>query len=201
MATPTRGRPRSFDRDAALDKAIRLFWRKGYEATSISDLTGELGIGAPSLYAAFGDKQQLFNEAIEVYGARYGRFAARALDEEPTARDAIIRTLREAAIEYTLPGRPTGCMVISAAQNTANNDVATRLERMRTANVAAFAERIREDVAAGILPAETNPAALARYVGSLMQGMSQSAQDGAGRDELEKVAELGVLAIPTPRAG
>ncbi|WP_330184945.1 TetR/AcrR family transcriptional regulator [Nocardia sp. NBC_01503] len=196
MATPTRGRPRKFDRDAALDKALRLFWRQGYEATSISDLTGELGIGAPSLYAAFGDKQQLFNESIEVYVNQYAGFAARALAEEPTAWDAVARTLREAALEYTEPGLPNGCMVISAGINTTNPEVAAMLEAMRTANVTAFAERIGVDITAGRLPADTDARVLARYIGVVMQGMSQSARDGASRDELRQVAELALQVWP-----
>ncbi|QLY32563.1 TetR/AcrR family transcriptional regulator [Nocardia huaxiensis] len=196
MATATRGRPRKFDRDAALDKALRLFWQRGYEATSISDLTGALGIGAPSLYAAFGDKQKLFNEAIQTYGANYGGFAMRALAEEPTARAAAERTLHEAAAEYTLPGRPPGCMIISAAGNTSNLDVSKMLEDMRNSNVAAFEDRIRTDIAAGILPATANARALARHIGVVMQGMSQSAQDGATLEELQQVAGLAMHAWP-----
>ncbi|WP_327142147.1 TetR/AcrR family transcriptional regulator [Nocardia sp. NBC_01327] len=196
MATPTRGRPRKFDRDAALDKALRLFWQQGYEATSISDLTTALGIGAPSLYAAFGDKQTMFNESIAVYGANYAGFAERALAEEPTARAAVARTLREAAVEYTKPGQPGGCMVISAGLNTTNTEVAAALEHMRTANVHAFAERIRTDIDAGLLPADTDAAVLARYIGTVMQGMSQGARDGASRRELRQVAELALRAWP-----
>ncbi len=102
-----RGRPRSFDRATALEKALMAFWENGYEATSVSDLTRAMDIGAPSLYAAFGDKRSLFEEVVQVYGARYGAFTERALAEEPTARAAVERTLREAAVEYTAPGRPT----------------------------------------------------------------------------------------------
>ncbi|MBL1079536.1 TetR/AcrR family transcriptional regulator [Nocardia sp. 2] len=196
MATQTRGRPRKFDRDAALDKALRLFWRQGYEATSISDLTGELGIGAPSLYAAFGDKQKLFNEAIQSYGLHYGGFAFRALTEEPTARAAAARTLREAATEYTLPGRPAGCMVISAGLNTTNHDIADMLEGMRNNNVAAFEQKITADIEAGVLPESTNARALARHIAVVMQGMSQSAQDGASLEELRYVADLAMRAWP-----
>ena len=99
MAARQRGRPRSFDRDAALDQAVRLFWSKGYEATSISDLTAALGIGVRSLYAAFGDKKALFDEVVEAYSIRYGGWIARALAEEPTAEQAIARILHEAASE------------------------------------------------------------------------------------------------------
>ncbi|MBF6178393.1 TetR/AcrR family transcriptional regulator [Nocardia otitidiscaviarum] len=196
MAAPTRGRPRSFDRDAALDKAIRLFWRKGYEATSTRDLTEELGIGAPSLYAAFGDKQQLFTEAVHCFGERYGGFAMRAFAEAPTARGAAERLLREAAAAYTEPGRPAGCMVVSAGVNTTNSEVAALLRDKRNHNVAVLEERIRADVATGILPADTDPAALARYTAAVLQGMSQGARDGATAAELNKAAELAMRAWP-----
>src|SRR4051794_37478008 len=98
-----RGRPRSFDRETALEKALLAFWEHGYEATSVSDLTRVMGIGAPSLYAAFGDKRALFDEVVTVYTTRYGSRGDRALAEEPTARAAVERTLREAAADYTAP--------------------------------------------------------------------------------------------------
>ncbi|MEW2413971.1 TetR/AcrR family transcriptional regulator [Streptomyces sp. NPDC046866] len=196
MVTGQRGRPRSFDRDAALDKAMLAFWEKGYEATSISDLTGALGISAPSLYAAFGDKRTLFDEVVVVYGGRYGDFAAVALAEEPTARAAMERILREAAEVYTDPAHPPGCMVISAAVNTTSREVAEALRERRTANIELFERRIRADVAAGLVPADTDTAALARYAVAVLQGMSQQSRDGATRQELEAVAERAMLAWP-----
>ncbi|MFD6186566.1 TetR/AcrR family transcriptional regulator [Streptomyces goshikiensis] len=196
MVTGQRGRPRSFDRDAALDTAMRAFWERGYEATSISDLTRELGIGAPSLYAAFGDKRKLFDEVVVVYGSRYADFAAVALAEEPTARAAVGRILREAAEIYTDPAHPRGCLVISAATNTTSADVADALRRRRDDNLAMFESRIRADVATGALPAGTDARALARYAGAVLQGMSQQSRDGATRAELEAVAELALLAWP-----
>ncbi|MGW6614857.1 TetR/AcrR family transcriptional regulator [Streptomyces erythrochromogenes] len=196
MVTGHRGRPRSFDRDAALDKAMTAFWERGYEATSISDLTASIGISAPSLYAAFGDKRTLFDEVVAVYGSRYGDFAGVALAEEPTARAAVERVLREAAEIYTDPAHPPGCMVISAAINTTSEEVARALRMRRNAGLELFERRIRADVATGALPADTDARALARYTGAVLQGMSQQSRDGATREELEAVAERALLAWP-----
>ncbi|MFI9826257.1 TetR/AcrR family transcriptional regulator [Streptomyces sp. NPDC051913] len=191
-----RGRPRSFDRATALEKAILAFWEHGYEATSVSDLTRAMGIGAPSLYAAFGDKRALFEEVVLEYGRRYGSFGDRALAEEPTARAAVERMLREAAVEYTAPGRPHGCLVIHAATNCTSAEVEESLRDRRNANIAAFESRIRADVAAGELPADTDAAALARHAGAMIQGMSQQARDGASREELEALAEIAMAIWP-----
>ncbi|MFE7095546.1 TetR/AcrR family transcriptional regulator [Streptomyces erythrochromogenes] len=196
MVTGQRGRPRSFDRDAALDKAMTAFWERGYEATSISDLTSSIGVSAPSLYAAFGDKRKLFDEVVAVYGSRYGDFAGVALAQEPTARAAVERILREAARIYTDPAHPPGCMVISAATNTTSEEVAQALRTRRNAGLELFERRIRADVAAGALPADTDARALARYAGAVLQGMSQQSRDGATREELEAVAERALLAWP-----
>ncbi|MEV6555777.1 TetR/AcrR family transcriptional regulator [Nocardia sp. NPDC051756] len=190
MSPTTRGRPRSFDRDAALEQALRLFWQRGYEATSIGDLTTAMGIGAPSLYAAFGDKTTLFKEAVESFGAQYGDFIGRALAEEPTAAAAIRRTLHEAATEYTRPNYPRGCLVISAGINTNSGEVADMLRGLRSRNLQLFTERIQADIDSGDLVTEDDASTLARYVGTVMQGMSHAARDGASQAELEKVAEL-----------
>jgi AcrR family transcriptional regulator len=191
-----RGRPRSFDRATALEKAILAFWEHGYEATSVSDLTRVMGIGAPSLYAAFGDKQALFEEVVREYGTRYGSFGDRALAEEPTARAAVERMLREAAVEYTAPGRPHGCLVVHAATNCTSPEVEESLRQRRNANIAAFESRIRAGVAAGELPAHTDAAALARHTGAMIQGMSQQARDGASREELEALVEIAMTIWP-----
>ncbi|MFJ9849777.1 TetR/AcrR family transcriptional regulator [Streptomyces sp. NPDC101150] len=197
--TKQRGRPRSFDRETALEQAIRSFWEQGYEATSISDLTRTMGISAPSLYAAFGDKRALFDEVVAEYGRLYGGFISRAVAEEPTARRGVERALREAAVEYTLPGRPRGCLVISAAQNTApaSAEVAESLREMRHANRRDFERAITADIASGELPADTDAAALAHYVAAVVQGMSQQARDGADRTMLEALVELAMKVWPT----
>ncbi|SEE46097.1 DNA-binding transcriptional regulator, AcrR family [Streptomyces sp. 3213] len=195
-AGKSRGRPRSFDRTTALERAVLAFWEHGYEATSVSDLTRAMGIGAPSLYAAFGDKRALFAEVVEEYGTRYGSFADRALAEEPTARAAVARILREAAAEYTAPGRPHGCLVIHAATNCTTPEVEESLRARRNANLAALERRIAADVAAGELPADLDAAALARHAGAVVQGMSQQARDGASRAELEALAEIAMTIWP-----
>ncbi|MFI7325392.1 TetR/AcrR family transcriptional regulator [Streptomyces rubiginosohelvolus] len=196
MVTKQRGRPRSFDREAALRKATLTFWEQGYEATSIADLTRVMGIAAPSLYAAFGDKRTLFGEVVETYATLFGGFGDRALAEEPTARRGFARMLREAAGEYTVAGRPHGCMVLSAAENCSSPEVVAVLRDQRLRNVSEFRQRIQRDVDAGVLPADTDAAALARCTAAVVQGMSQQARDGASRAELEALAEAAMRAWP-----
>ncbi|MFE7836627.1 TetR/AcrR family transcriptional regulator [Streptomyces sp. NPDC057474] len=196
MVSRQRGRPRSFDRETALEKAIMAFWEHGYEATSVSDLTRVMGIGAPSLYSAFGDKQSLFEEVVRVYGTRYGSFVERALAEEPTARAAVERILREAAAEYTDPDHPHGCLVVHAATNCTSPEVEESLRTRRNAGISSVESRIRAGIAAGELAMDTDAAALARHAGVVIQGMSQQARDGATRQELEAVAELAMAIWP-----
>lgn len=193
-------RQRSFDRDAALESALRAFWRHGYEATSVAELTTAMGIKPPSLYAAFGDKRRLFEEALRRYQDSYGAFTTRALAEEPTARQAVERMLREAATEYIEPGRPRGCMIISAAVNCGpeSADVEDLLRRLREAAKAAIRDRIARDVTAGLLPPGTDADGLATYYAAIIQGMSTQARDGATREDLERIAALAMLAWPAP---
>lgn len=172
------------------------FWAHGYEATSVSDLTRAMGIGAPSLYAAFGDKRALFDEVVVEYGKRYGSFGEAALAEEPTARAAVARTLREAAALYTAPGHPHGCLIAHAATHCATPEVEASLRDRRNAAIDALQERIEADIAAGELPAGTDAAALARHTGALIHGMSQQARDGADRAQLEALAQIAMAIWP-----
>jgi AcrR family transcriptional regulator len=194
-----RGRPRTFDRDTALDAAVRLFWERGYEATSVGELTEAMGIRPASLYAAFGDKKALFREAAEAYGRSLdGSFVTRALAEEPTARRAFTRILHEAAAIYTDPSHPPGCLVISAASNVTPQDaeIATFLRDLRNANLQRFESRLRTAQADGELPASTDPKALAHYFAAVMQGMSQQARDGATHKTLTDIADQAMRTWP-----
>ncbi|MET9374616.1 TetR/AcrR family transcriptional regulator [Streptomyces sp. NPDC002992] len=198
MTTKPRGRPRSFDRLTALEQATMAFWEHGYETTSVSDLTRAMGISAPSLYAAFGDKKALFEEVVEAYAVSYGAYGGRAFAQEPTARGALGRMLREAAEVFTDPSHPRGCLMISAAINCSTPEVEEALRARRNDNLASFEARIQRDVDAGELPAGTDAGALARLYGAVLQGMSQQARDGATRTELEAVAEAAMSAWPSP---
>lgn len=193
------GRRRSFDREAALTTATLLFWERGYEGTSVADLTQAIGINPPSLYAAFTDKRHLFDEVVQRYGHTFGAFLGEALREPATAREAFARMLREAAVEYTDPGHPAGCLVISAATNVppAGADVQQALRDQRNNNVLAFEHRLRDAVRKNELPADTDVRALAVYYAAVIQGMSQQARDGASRRDLGRVAELAMQAWPT----
>lgn len=192
------GRPLSFDRDAVLDKAMLAFWRSGYETTSISDLTAAMGVTAPSLYAAFGNKQQLFLEAMRRYA---GDPAALEQDMAgaPTARDAVAGMLRRAAMLFTEETTPPGCLLASAAA-TGSPDAsevrdAVAAERRRVRDI--IVRRIEVDIAKGVLPPDTRPAPLADLAIAVTQGLSVLARDGADRASVLAVAETAIAGWPS----
>lgn len=192
----TRSR-RAFDRDKALAVALEEFWTYGYETTSIASLTKAMGINPPSLYAAFGDKRQLFGEAVELYQRTYGTVPSTGggLD----ARTLIRGVLMHVAADYTDPRHPPGCLIITAATNCGpgSQEVQADLRAMREATKAAVAALVREDVEAGRLPEDTDAEGLATFYASVIQGMNQQACDGASRETLEKVAEAAMRAWPS----
>jgi TetR/AcrR family transcriptional regulator, copper-responsive repressor len=198
MARMKTGRPRSFDRDEALERAIAVFWQHGYDATSVAMLTDALGIAAPSLYAAFGDKKKLFFEALDRYNRTYGAFTVQALAEEPDARTAVDRLLREASVSYTRPDRPAGCLLITATTNCSpqSADVAAQLRDIRSQAKTALADRISGAVEDGHLPVGTDPHALTVFYAATLQGMSAQARDGATRTDLQRIADTAMRAWP-----
>ena len=193
-----RGRPLSFDRDKALENAMHIFWKRGYEAASISELTAAMGITPPSLYAAFGDKEHLFLEAIERYASGPGGGAPRALAEEPTARAAIERLLNEAAEELTRTCHPAGCMVVTAATNCSQSSehIQKALAKRRASSEAGIRCRIEQGVAEGELPADTDATSLANFYSTVLQGMSMQARDGVSHASLMATADMAMRAWP-----
>jgi AcrR family transcriptional regulator len=198
LARP-RGRPREFDRDAALDCAMALFWAKGYEAASIAELTGAMGINPPSLYAAFGDKDRLFLAAIERYEAAGGE-NFRDWDAEPTARAAVARLLRYLAGSFSRSAQ--GCMMLMAAATSANASPRLRkaLAAKRAAARARLRARIRRGMAEGDVPPGTDAAALADFYATIIAGMSQQARDGASRGALLATVERALQLFPSAPA-
>ncbi|UUP17812.1 TetR/AcrR family transcriptional regulator [Nitratireductor thuwali] len=180
------GRPREFDRDEALEKARNLFWRRGYEAISFADLQAELRLAPARIYAAFGSKEDLFRAAVDHYRNKEGGFASRALAEEPTAHGAIERLLRDAVSSFYLPGRPLGCMVVSAATNCAksNEGVLHWLAELRLERIEAIADRLRDGITAGELRPETDVQVLADYYAAMLNGLSVQARDGVPKRRL-----------------
>lgn len=198
MPARARGRPRSFDREAALERAMQVFWRQGYEATSINDLTQAMDINPPSLYAAFGDKEQLFLAAVERYGCGAGQTTATILSEAPTARGAVERLLEKAAHEFTNRSHPPGCMVIMAATNCSAESahVQTGLAKRRALSEATLKARIERGVKEGELLPGTDTRALARFYATVLEGMSIQARDGASRKSLLATAAAAMRAWP-----
>lgn len=180
------GRPREFDRDEALAKARDAFWARGYEGTSMADLVAALGLASARIYAAFGSKEDLFREAVALYVSGEGGFATRALAEEPTARQAIERILREAIDVYTRKNRPKGCMVVSAATNCNrdNDDVHDHLAELRRQRTASLVERLERAIRDSELPPDADAAMLGDYFATVLHGLSVQARDGVAKKRL-----------------
>ena len=193
-----KGRPRQFDPDQVLDQITHAFWRSGYDATSMSDLTALTGVNPPSIYAAFGDKRKLFSAVVDFYQRTYGSFSTRALDEEPTAILAVTRLLHAAASAYTDPAHPQGCLVISAASGWTpqSAEVYEALRLLRAAGRDAIEAKITTDIEAGLLPADTDARQLAVFFAAVVQGMSNQARDGATHADLEQIAVTALKAWP-----
>jgi len=186
-----RGRPRGFDRDEALESAIRLFWSRGYEATSISDLTEAMDITPPSLYAAFGDKKRLFLEAVERYEQETGCFARRALTSEPTAELAIRRLLLDAVKSFTDPKNPKGCLIALGATNCAveSTDIFEALAERRRIAENAVRARIAAGQKAGELSDHVDVDALTGTVTATRYGLAIKARDGTPHSRLRRIVE------------
>ena len=191
------GRPLGFDRDAALHQAMLLFWRHGYEATSVNDLTAAMAITPPSLYTAFGDKKQLFLEAVQRYIS--GPVTSESIiDGAQTARAAAAGLLKAAAIGYTGDSTPAGCLLASSAISCSPGaaDVQKALSKIRLGIEKRLRRRIEQDNATHPPNRVVDAAAMAGYVMAVIQGMSTLARDGATRPKLLSVANAAMQAWP-----
>ncbi len=186
-----RGRPREFDTEKALDRALEVCWRKGYEGASISELTDAMGINRPSLYAAFGNKEDLFRKALDRYSAGPAAYAYKVF-EEPTARAVVERLLRERADALTDPRNPHGCLGVQSA--LACGDAAQLIKdemcRRQAAWQDALRKRLEQAKREGDLASEVNCTDLAQYIAIVVQGMAVQAAGGATRQQLRRVADL-----------
>ena len=192
-AAAPRGRPRSFDREAALERAMQVFWRKGYEATSVSDLTRAMDINPPSLYAAFGDKESLYFAALERYERGRREALAAALAQAPSARQAMEQLLLAAASELT-DAECRGCMLSTAQCGDAR--LQSKLAERRAVPKRLLKARFQRALAEGELPRGTDPGALADFYVTVFQGMAVQARDGAPRKSLLATAKAALRAWP-----
>jgi AcrR family transcriptional regulator len=192
------GRPRAFDEEKALEQAVAVFRRKGYEGTSLSELTEAMGINRPSLYAAFGDKEKLFRKVLDRYIASKLSFVEDAMKEK-TAHAFVKRLLCHSAVAQTDCRGAPGCLTVHGALacREESRPIRKELIRRREELRHLICERLKRAKKEGELPASANPADLARYFTAVIQGMAVQASGGATRRDLERVAETALRAWPS----
>lgn len=192
-----RGRPREFELDAALDAAIEVFWRQGYEGTTLDDLTRAIGINRPSLYAAFGNKEETFRRAVARYAKVDMAYIDAALDK-PTARAVAEHYVHSNVLAITDPSKPPGCLSIQGglAGSSTDQRVVDFLNSTRAAGEARFAERFARAIREGDLSDAEDPAELAKYLNTVTSGLAVQAAGGAERPALARVAERALRAFP-----
>lgn len=182
-----RGRPRSFDRQAALRQAMRVFWALGYEGATLNELQAAMGgIAPPSFYAAFGSKEELFREAVELYSRTLGAPMMKALEERPTALDSI-RALLDAAVEsFCKPGLPRGCFLVFGAFNNvpSNKNIEDYVRGLRVRRRKAIQKRLRRGVEQGELPKNLDLVAIAAFYTTVIDGLAIQARDGVPQKAL-----------------
>ncbi len=192
-----KGRPREFDTEKALDTALLLFWRHGYEGTSLAALTQAMGINMPSLYAAFGNKEELFRKVLDRYIQKPASYLPNAL-KQPSAR-AAAETLMRGAIDMVMNrNHPDGCLLVQGAlaSGPLAESARSELSRRRAGAEAAVRRRFERAMAEGDLPASVDAAKLARYIITVVWGMSVQAAGGATRSQLREVTEVAMQCWP-----
>jgi len=192
-----RGRPREFALDDALDHAIDIFWRQGYEGTTLDDLTDAMKISRPSLYAAFGNKEATFKRAVERYAVIDMAYVSDAITE-PTARLVAEHYLRSNVLAITAAGKPAGCLSVQGGLSGSpeHHRVVAFLNESRAAGEATFAERFKRAIQEGDLTADEDADDLAKYLATVTAGLAVQAASGASRAALSRVAERALRAFP-----
>ncbi|WP_080223040.1 TetR/AcrR family transcriptional regulator, partial [Salmonella enterica] len=181
-AKKSRGRPKVFDREAALDKAMTLFWQHGYEATSLADLVEATGAKAPTLYAEFTNKEGLFRAVLDRYITRFAsKHEAQLFCEEKSVESALEDYFTEIAACFTSTDTPAGCFMIntSATLAASSRDIARTVKSRHAMQEQTLIQFLRQRQERGEIPAHCNPQALAEYINCILQGMSISAREGA----------------------
>jgi len=191
------GRPRAFDPDVVLDRAMHVFWAKGYEGASLSNLTRAMRINRPSLYAAFGNKEQLFRKVLDRYMNGPLAYFGKALGASK-ARDVIEQIFLGAANMPSDPRTPAGCLVVQGALacGDAAGSVRKEIGALRAAAKAALRRRLQRAKREGDLPRNADPAELSSYVMTVLHGMAVQGADGANQDQLRRVADIALRAWP-----
>ncbi|MCW1924935.1 TetR/AcrR family transcriptional regulator [Luteolibacter arcticus] len=191
------GRPRAFDADRALDRAVRVFWEKGYEGASMADLTEAMGINRPSLYAAFGNKESLFRKALIRYCEGPASYVTLAL-EAPTAREAAEKLLAGAVNVLSDPENPCGCLSIQSALVCGDEatPVKQELVTVRCDTLRSIEDRFAKAKEEGEFSADVDTKRLARYLSTVIQGLAVQAASRATGCELKGVAEQAMMAWP-----
>lgn len=192
-----RGRPRSFDVDEALDTALELFWQHGYEGTSVAMLTEAMGINMPSLYAAFGNKEELFKKVLDRYIEEPASYLPKAL-QAPTAREAA-EALFAGAINMVMNrSHPDGCLLVQGALSAGPTAESVRIElaRRRGRAEAAIRKRFERAQEEGDLAPTVDVARLARFIMTVIWGMSVQAASGATRAQLKDIGDTAMMAWP-----
>ena len=193
------GRPRAFDTERALDAAVEVFWRHGFEGASLAALATAMGVNKPSIYAAFGDKAQLFHAALRRYVERNMGYVDAAL-ARPTARECAEAFLVGNARAVTRPDYPPGCLSVQAAVVPGGSNEFSMLAENRADIHERFAQRFRRAVTEGDLPPEADPDEFAGLLITLSSGFAIRAADGTPRGSLEAIARRAVAVFPTGRA-
>jgi AcrR family transcriptional regulator len=193
-----RGRPKMFDRSVALNQAMKLFWERGYIGTSFDDLIGAMGISPSSFYNTFGSKERLYQEAAEVYAAQSREWFAAELEAPTDTKTAFHRLLTKGAHEITRDDQPVGCMISLACIQVppALEPVRQMMAGYRCGAEAAMADRIQRGINEGDVPNSTNVQALAAFFSALSRGLAVLARDGATRERLLEIVDIGMQAWP-----